>query len=226
MGIFDSIDKIVGEGFSSVLGDFGLDLQRQDFASDEAAKARRETREMYQNRYKMTMDDLRNAGLNPILAADGLTGSTPSMMGSNMPSQSASITSSRRAAAEMKVSEQAARHYGMQSEQIEKDVESKSMNNWLQKKTIDLLKEDESALRVFLLSNAAKTVGIRPELMIPGGLLQNLINFGKEKLSGILDKFSKDKKKPKNLKEMEKELMESLEGDFNPKGFGMYHYQK
>jgi len=56
----------VGAG-ASVGGSIGSAF----FARKAATKARRAQRRMYKNRYRWTMDDLEQAGLNPILAAGG-----------------------------------------------------------------------------------------------------------------------------------------------------------
>lgn len=73
MGLFDSILAPVG----NILGDIGMTAWEMDFQSDEAHKNRNFQREMYAQRYQMTMDDLEAAGLNPVLAASLGGGTVP-----------------------------------------------------------------------------------------------------------------------------------------------------
>lgn len=94
MGLFDSIGKIFGTIVSPLTGpvgpiigsafDYFLGQKQADKAFDQSqyasALAYSRDLEMYKNRYHYTVEDMRNAGLNPILAASGgfNVGSTPS----------------------------------------------------------------------------------------------------------------------------------------------------
>lgn len=72
-------DAIAGIG-GGILKDFALTKYGQDFNADEAAKARRFSERMARSRYQFAVEDMRAAGLNPMLAASG--GFSPGTAGS------------------------------------------------------------------------------------------------------------------------------------------------
>lgn len=84
MGLFDSLGwtEVLGLGGDVAGGLFGTSSAKSQnkAAAREAELSRQFTREQMQNRHQWEVNDLRAAGLNPILSAGG----TPSMGGSNM----------------------------------------------------------------------------------------------------------------------------------------------
>lgn len=81
MGFFNDVGNFFSEGSGKVLSGIGLDLGMaewdHDYASDEAARSRAFTKNMYTHRHQWEVEDLLAAGLNPILSAHGSPG-TPS----------------------------------------------------------------------------------------------------------------------------------------------------
>lgn len=89
------LGPLIGAGISGgsgILG--GLFSGSQSQASARAQMAFQER--MYRHRYRYTMQDLRKAGLNPILAAEVGGGSTPSGAGHSMPNIMEGVSNSAR----------------------------------------------------------------------------------------------------------------------------------
>lgn len=210
MGIFDAVEGFMQTSTGGLLGDLLLDERNKDFASDEAAKARHEQREMFQNRYQMTVKDLRAAGLNPILAVEGLAGSVPQMTGSNMPATKASMTSASAAAASIKQQNEQTRYIEAQKDSLRREY-------GFREGAFDKLKDLPETQRFMQGAALGKMVGIRPE--IAGALFMGETN-ARGVIDDIKDAINKVKSHFKGKKLVNvKELMEVLEKDYYNKKF-------
>lgn len=95
MSIFSSIGKSISNAVSNIGGglvnsalSFGTDMLKNEFISKANAKdAYEREKNMYQKRYQWTMNDMRAAGLNPILAASSgfQVGSAPAVQPAQYP---------------------------------------------------------------------------------------------------------------------------------------------
>lgn len=97
-GMASWLGPMLGAGIAGGSGIFGGILQGgQNQASARAQMAFQER--MYRHRYRYTMQDLRKAGLNPILASEVGGGGTPSGAGYQSPNIMESVSNSARALA-------------------------------------------------------------------------------------------------------------------------------
>lgn len=90
MGIISDVGNAITGGITSAAGGLAgsvLDTFTQDQLADNAsARAYEANKNLYQHRYRWAVEDLKKAGLNPILAAGGLSGS-PSGVGTITPTR-------------------------------------------------------------------------------------------------------------------------------------------
>lgn len=75
----------LGSALGSLAGSIFGSERDKDFASDEAHKARAFSAHMYRNRHQWEVEDLKAAGLNPILSAMGSPGTPSTSTASNTP---------------------------------------------------------------------------------------------------------------------------------------------
>jgi hypothetical protein len=121
MGLLDSAAGAVGSVVGGALGVYGA--EQVNMMNWKIAQAQMDfQREMYQNRYQYTMEDMRAAGLNPIFAYQSGVGSTPNGASASMINPYANVgeavnsavsnsLATRKNKAEVKVMEELARRH-------------------------------------------------------------------------------------------------------------------
>ena len=149
MGFFQSIGKIVGvaapvvgavtgqpwlSAAGTALGGLASTQDQQDFATNSAATANAFTKEQLQNRHQWEVNDLRAAGLNPILSA--MKGA-PSIGGSAQAVSNASIAENTaaldNAAANQRNSASAANQQRLNTQKLQAEIDLLKSNAAAQK---------------------------------------------------------------------------------------------
>lgn len=209
-------------GLADIGASVGMDFFKMDYASDEAELARHHQREMYQNRYQMTVEDLKKAGLNPMLAF----GSAPASPSGPM---AAAPASSQYGISSAYLQNQQAKQVKQQAEIFRIEAKKKQIDLDLSEEAIDALSKRPNAKRYAMGAKIADLTGMSPsqamaavgleETTKPGGYIdkfldyvKNLIGETKRQKYHYLGKIEQKLKGKGNKNKLtEKELIELLD---------------